>query len=60
LHKKISAKKNQGINEVFQKVGENIILHPSNVSECDDVISFVGKVESDKKGELQIAKTISK
>lgn len=32
LHKEVSAKKNQGVNEVLQKVGEAIIKHPSNAA----------------------------
>lgn len=32
LHRWVSAKKNQGINEMFQKLGDQLITQPSNVS----------------------------
>ena len=32
IHRLVSAKKNQGLNEMFQKLGDQLVLQPSNVS----------------------------
>ena len=38
--KVVSAKKNQGLTEVYQKLGEKLILQPSNVKNLQRVMQY--------------------
>lgn len=42
VHRWVSAKKNQGINEIFQKLGDQLITQPSNVSVPTSQIKVLG------------------